>query len=204
MSVSSVAPPAPIASGPFTARQTEILGGLERLFLEEGFRAFTVGDLAQRLHCSRRTLYDLATSKDELVLVVLDGLLQRMGRQARDRVTEHDDSVEKVRAFIDGGVSEIRSASHTFAEDVAEFPAARRLFDAHYEYATEVLRRIIEEGIDRGTFRPVNALLVAQVFDAAIERLQSPRVLQAIGMGEGQAFTELTAMVLDGIGQRRS
>ena len=41
----------------FSPRQVEILDTLQALFLAEGFRHLTIGDLVDRLRCSRRTLY---------------------------------------------------------------------------------------------------------------------------------------------------
>ena len=64
-------------------RHRQVLDQLEQLFLEEGFAGISVRELAANVGCSRRTLYELAPSKDELVLVVLDRFLHRVGRTAR-------------------------------------------------------------------------------------------------------------------------
>src|SRR5262245_38694751 len=114
-------PPKPIATGPFSARQEEILSGLEEIILREGFRDLTVASLAERLRCSRRTLYELAESKNELVLLVLDRLLQRMGRRAHQRLRELSDPSERVQFFVGAGSAEIRSISIAFAEDLTNF-----------------------------------------------------------------------------------
>ncbi|MBW3664321.1 MAG: TetR/AcrR family transcriptional regulator [Actinobacteria bacterium] len=192
-------PPAPIAAGPFTERQEEILTGLETIILKEGFRHLTVGDLAERLRCSRRTLYELADSKDELVLLVLDRLLQRMGKRAHEQLRELDDPIERVQAFMGVAIAEIRSVSVSFAEDIENHGPARRLFNAHYEFAATVLSGVIQEGIDRGVFRPVHPYLVAQTLDAGLARLQHPRVLRSLATSEANAFEELTSIILHGI-----
>lgn len=192
-------PPPPIATGPFTPRQNEILDDLERIIVREGFADLTVAVLAQRLRCSRRTLYELADTKDDLVLLVLDRLLRRMGTRAHDRLRKLDDPAERLRSFMAAAIAEIRTVSITFAEDIQRHTAARRLFEAHYAFACSVLASVIQDGIDRGLFRKVHAQLVAQIFDAGIARLQRPDVLRTLALSEADAFTELTSILLHGI-----
>ena len=52
------------------ARREELLDRLVELFLAEGFRHLTLGDLAARLHCSKSTLYALGF----MVVLVVMGL----------------------------------------------------------------------------------------------------------------------------------
>jgi AcrR family transcriptional regulator len=195
-------PPAPIAAGPFSPRQEEILSGLEEIILREGFRDLTVAGLAGRLRCSRRTLYELAESKNELVLLVLDRLLQRMGRSAHQRLRELSDPSERIQFFVGAGSAEIRSISIPFAEDIRNFAPARRLFDAHYEFAASILADLIQDGIDRGAFREVQPYLVAQLVEAGLARMQDPRVLRRLSGSEAESFDELTGIILRGIERR--
>ncbi len=64
-----------------TPRQAEVLEAMETLFLTEGFREVTVEELARRLRCSRRTLYLLASTKEEMFMRVLDRFLARLRRK---------------------------------------------------------------------------------------------------------------------------
>ena len=47
-----------------TLHNKAFLDRLSHLFHQEGFRHFTIGELAARLHCSRRRLYAVAESKE--------------------------------------------------------------------------------------------------------------------------------------------
>src|SRR5437879_3269606 len=58
---------APKLSGRGAARRSELFDDLVALLLREGFARFTLDELAARLHCSKRTLYGLASSKEQLV-----------------------------------------------------------------------------------------------------------------------------------------
>jgi AcrR family transcriptional regulator len=178
-----------------SARQVEILEDLDAILVEEGFSGFTMQQLAARLHCSRRTLYELAPSKDELVLYVIDRRLRQTGRLAAEALTEVTDPAERLTAFIIAGGSKMRHTTLRYQEDVAAFPAAQRLISAHYRYATAIVADLISDGIARGRFRKVRPTLVAEVVDAAFERLQDPVVLREHGLSFEDAASEVVALL---------
>jgi AcrR family transcriptional regulator len=112
----------PVSSQPYSEREENILDGLEEIFLQEGFRRVGVGELAARLHCSRRTLYQLAPSKERLFLLVLSRLLLRvreMGWKAYQSATPLQDHIVRGGA---PGVTELREASTLFSADITSFP----------------------------------------------------------------------------------
>ena len=61
---------------------------LTNLFLSEGMRALTVGSIAARLRCSRRRLYELAQTKEELFCQVTQRHFDT-ALAAGDAVLEH-------------------------------------------------------------------------------------------------------------------
>jgi AcrR family transcriptional regulator len=144
------------------ARHREVLDHLEALFLQDGFAGVSVRELAAHVGCSRRTLYELAPSKDDLVLIVLDRFLHRVGRDALDKIDGSATFAQQIAAYFRGGL-ELQRQTRVFAEDLADEPAARRLFDRHYAYVMEVTEGLVEQGVASGEFRPVSPPIVAGV-----------------------------------------
>lgn len=147
-------------------RHREILDQLEALFLEDGFAGWSVRELAAAVGCSRRTLYELAASKDELVLIVFDRFLHRIGRDALEAIDPNDRFAEQIRAYYRGGV-ELQRMSQVFTDDLLDDPAARRLFDRHYAFVLTTTERLVAAGIRAGEFRPVSASIVAGALTGA-------------------------------------
>ena len=52
--------------------EEQFLNGLTDLFLAEGVRNLTVGDIVERMHCSRRRLYGVAWTKEEIFCAMVD------------------------------------------------------------------------------------------------------------------------------------
>lgn len=176
-------------------RHREILDQLEMGFLSEGFSSVTVTQLAASVGCSRRTLYELAPSKDALVLIVLDRFLHRVGRSALNNVDPNASIAEQVRSYINGAL-ELQRLTAAFADDLADDPAARRLLDRHFRYVMSVSESLIERGIEAGEFRSVSPGVAAGMLAGSGLYFSQPGILDDVGMTRDEASHEMTDIVL--------
>lgn len=180
------------------ARHRQVLDELEALFLRDGFSGFSVRELAANVGCSRRTLYELAPSKDDLVLLVFDRFLHRVGRAALDSIDEGRPRAEQIRAYFIGGL-ELQRISHVFGEDLADVPAARRLYDRHYGYVMAVVEQLVAGGIEAGEFRPVTPAVVAGLLTGSAQFLSQPEVQTDHDLDLEPAVDELLDLVVRAI-----
>ena len=177
------------------ARHRQVLGQLESLFLSEGFAGLSVRELAAHVGCSRRTLYELAPSKDDLVLLVLDRFLQRVGRSALDSIDAEASYAEQIRAYI-AGAAELSRLTQVFAEDLADEPAARRLFDRHFEFVTAVTEVLVRRGAAAAEFRPVAPAVVAGVLAASALYFSQAARLGEAGIDYDTAIDTMVELVV--------
>lgn len=179
-------------------RHREVLDQLESLFLREGFSGFSVRELAAHVGCSRRTLYEVAPSKDELVLIVLDRFLHRVGRAALDAIDTSGSYADQITAYFLGGV-ELQRLTHVFGEDLADDAAARRLFDRHYGYVMAVTEQLVADGVEAGEFRPVDPAVVAGVLAGTGMFFHQPAVQSDSGLDLGRAIDGALELVVRSI-----
>jgi len=177
------------------ARHREVLDQLEALFLQEGFSGFSVRELAAHVGCSRRTLYELAPSKDELVLLVFDRFLHRVGRAAIESIDPSRAYAEQIRAYSLGG-AELQRITQVFGDDLADEPAARRLFDRHYGYVMAITEQLVQRGVAAGEFRPVTPSIVAGLLAGGGQFFSQPAVQTDIGLGFEQAVEEMLELIV--------
>ena len=187
------------AADQLSERGREILDQVEEIIVTEGFAHLTIGDLAARIGCSRRALYHLAPTKDELILVALDRRLRRHGRLAIERVSQAAGPTERVVAFVGTTAGELRRITARFGEDLHRRPAVGRLFEAHYRYAVAVLMKILDEGVAAGEFQSLHSRVIAEVIDAATQRLLSPELLQETGLTYEDAVAEFIVLLEGGL-----
>ena len=180
-------------------RSQTLIAQLEKLFLEEGFRDLTVDEIAARLSCSKRSLYQIAPSKLEIFLRILDQFLDRIRRMGNRAVLEHDDPAARLAAYMEPGYIETKRASRRFVEDIQASKAALQLLEAHQRERMNTLRDIVDDGIRRDQFRKVNSLLVAEAYLAAIAKIDDPEFLRRAGLGFSEAFAELYQLIAYGV-----
>ncbi|MGH3629028.1 MAG: TetR/AcrR family transcriptional regulator [Sciscionella sp.] len=183
----------------WSPRQRQLFNEFEALFLEEGFRHLTIADLADRLHCSRRTLYTLAPSREELVLIVIDRLLNRIGANARRVADSCSDPGDAIAAYLEAGVTSLRGARPAFNDDVESYGPTKQLYNRHLRTALDVLASFVDRGIQQGVFRQLNASLVAEILDASVGRIRRQDVLDRTGVSLTEAVEELTSLIRTGL-----
>ncbi len=183
----------------WSPRQAEILDGLQKVFLEDGFRHLTIGDLVERLRCSRRTLYSIAPSKEELVLIVVDRLFNHMGKQAYAEASACEDAGDAVAAYLNRSITTFRPVRAAFTEDVEAYMPTKQLYDRHLQIALDVLGDLVTSGIEDGSFRQFHAPLIAEILDACVDRIRRPDVLARAGTTWSQAIAEFSELIRNGL-----
>ena len=179
------------------ARHRQILDQLEDLFMERGFSSFTIAELAKEVGCSRRTLYELAPSKEQLVLVVLDRRLHRMGRAALGSIVATAPLLEQVRQYIEGGVEYQMFAP--LLDDLTDDAPARRLVDRHYRFVMTVVQRLVALGIERGEFADVDPAVVGAVVTGSSLYMMQPEISTDTGLSVTELVSGMLELVLGGL-----
>src|SRR6516162_8051259 len=111
-----------------SSRHAEILDGLVALFLAEGFLGFSVDDLADRLQCSKSTLYAVAPSKEQLITAVVRAFFRRAAERVDTTLAGQTDPVARIGTYLDAISAELAPASSTFFADLDAFPPAREIY----------------------------------------------------------------------------
>jgi AcrR family transcriptional regulator len=182
-------------------RHRKILDELESIFLNRGFASLTVAKLAASVGCSRRTLYELAPSKDALVLIVLDRFLHRVGRGALSAVDPDGPIADQLRSYNNGAL-ELHRLTAAFADDLADDSAARRLLDRHFRYVMSVSEELIARGIAAGEFRVVSPGVAAGMLAGSGLYFSQPGILEDIGKTRDEASQEMTDILLRSLVQQ--
>jgi AcrR family transcriptional regulator len=182
-----------------TPRHRELLDELVELVLAEGFGTLTIAGLAQRLRCSKSTLYGVGHSKEQLLVNVLARFFQRAAERVEARVEAETAPDARIVAYLRAVADELRPASPAFMADVAGHPSARDVYRRNTRLAARRVHQLVDEGASEGAFRPVHAAFVADAVATVMARIQSGGVAEVTGLSDAQAYDELALLVLNGI-----
>jgi len=181
-----------------TDRQRELLDHLGRMF-DEGFADLTMAELASRLNCSLRTLYALAASRDELVLIVVDRNLWRIGRSAHSAIDPDMPPLDAVRRYLAAAHVAVMNTTEPFARDLAAVPAAQRLQEAHQDYLLAVTKGLLDAAVERGDIAPIDTAAVARALSRFGADFAKPEVLGTIRSSPKDAADLIADLVLRGL-----
>ena len=185
-------------SSPSAARREELLDELVALVLVEGFGAFTLDDLARRLHCSKSTLYGLAASKEQLVVAVVKRFFQRATAVVEARAAGPADHRDRISAYLLAVAEQLQPASPAFFADVAAFAPAREIYERNTSSAAARVQHLVTEGVAAGTIRPVQASFVGAAVAAVMAAIHRGEITAATGLDDAAAYRELADLVVAG------
>jgi AcrR family transcriptional regulator len=165
-------------------RTNQILDAAATVFARRGFDAARMDDIAQEAGLSKGTLYWYFKSKESLTLALLDRLLVRQ-LTALPQLPMVEESMSELclrftRQFMEGlaQVPFLAPLTLEFYALAARHQEAHQLFRRSFQQSSAILSGLIEQGIERGEFRPVQVATVVHTITALFEGMM---VLLAFG-----------------------
>ena len=186
------------------ARREELLDQLVDVLLSAGFAHLTLDDLAARLRCSKRTLYGLAGSKEQLVRAAVVHFFRIATSRVEAASSSPSEPAERLVAYLQAVAAELAPASAQFFEDVAAFPPAAEVYERNTRAAADRVQQLIREGVAEGAFREVDAAFAADVITSVMVRIQQRQVAASTGLDDAAAYEQLSALLLRGLSKDSS
>ena len=182
-----------------TPRHRELFDALVALFLSEGFGRATLDELAARLRCSKSTLYQLASSKDDLVRAVAVHFFREATLRVEAALEGTGTSSERVEAYLRAIGRELRLGSDAFFADLAASGPAGEVYRRNTAIAADRVGEMLAEGARTGEFRAVRAAYVTDLVGAQMVRIQQGQVRRTTGLDDAAAYEALADLVLHGV-----
>jgi AcrR family transcriptional regulator len=162
------------------ARPGEILDAALDLFVESGYAATRLEDVAQRAGVSKGTVYLYFDSKEELFKAVIRSGIVRAIEEAEQRAAEFQgSSAELLRELFTGwwrsiGSTKLSGIPKLMISEAQNFPELARFYYAEViQRGSKLFMQTIQRGIEQGEFRPVDV-------DYACRALVAPLIMRAI------------------------
>ncbi|PRX50100.1 TetR family transcriptional regulator [Prauserella shujinwangii] len=177
-------------------RREAIVVQLREIILSEGFARTTSDELSARLQCSKSTLYAIASSKHHLVATVLKHFFREAAENVEKEVAAIEDPAARISTYLAAVGTQMRRMSSTCYQDMLEDDATREIYVINSAAAARRVRELVHQGVDAGHFRPVHAEFVAEAVGLLIEGIQNGELLDRTGLSNGDAFMELSDLVV--------
>ena len=182
-----------------TGRQAHLRDALVDLVLAQGFEHLTVDQVAAELRCSKRTLYALADSKEQLAVLAVRHFFKRSTDQVEAAIARTRAPARRVTRYLEAVAEALRPASRAFRDDLAHFRPTAEIYEQNTAAAAQRVRELIDEGTQAGAFRQVPAAFVGEVVTATMRRITSGEINAATGLTDAEAYAELAGLVVAAI-----
>ena len=162
------------------ARPQELLAAALDLFVERGFAATRLEDVARRAGVSKGTLYLYFTNKEELFkAVVRDSIVPVIG-DAEDSIAAFDGhSADLLRSVINHwwqrlGATKASGLAKLIMAEAGNFPDLACFYQKEViARGTRMIASMLERAVARGEFRPLDVTITTQVLIAPMLMLQT-------------------------------
>ncbi len=158
-------------------RKKQIADAVLDLFVEHGV-SFKVDDVAKRLNMSKKTIYKAYRSKEELIFLVVEAILESIAHQLEHILTHSEyDVVEKLIRVTCAFPDTNEIDYHKALKIKKDFPRAYEMFityiEDHWELSYTLFQQAIEENrmypMDYDIFKTIILGISKQVLESDVE-----------------------------------
>ena len=150
--------------------QTQLFSEAMNLYSENGTK-FTMDELASRLFISKKTLYEMVRSKEDLIIQVIEYYFAAVAA-IQDAI--HADpslsNVEKLKKLL-CATPDFPIRKYQLLELKMNYPAAFKVLDDRLRLGWERTSSVIDRGKAEGTIKEIDNQLFSKVYATAIEEI---------------------------------
>jgi len=156
----------PLTEEELNRRRHEIFASSVDLFIEKGFRETSMREISEAAGMGKSSLYDYFRTKDEILLWVVEDELTDLTTAAREIAGRPILAIERLRQVMQFHLNFLISRKDfylklSFEAQRLAIQSQKRIQAKRHAYQ-DLIRQLIDEGIQEGSFRPVDTLLATR------------------------------------------
>ncbi len=184
-------------------RHLEIMDELEKI-LDQGQSFLTMSDLAKKLKISLRTLYEIAPSKEELIVTTVDRVLKKHGKIAMDAMSVHSSPIKKLESFLTVANQALGPRLERFTLPLNSLDSSKSMVDYHEQYITTVIKNLLDEAKSNKEIRDIDTQATALLLGGLGRYFLSKKLLKDLKQTPEETSNFLTKIIIDGIKVNKS
>ena len=183
-------------------KHIEVIQNFENL-LEQGIANQTMSDIASSLKVSLRTLYEIAPSKEKLVISTIDRILTNIAKQALTSLKNIDSSVGKLRTFTKIGNEAAGPRIQKYAVDFSRIKGADDMIKSHETAYIEHIKRLLDEAADNNEIKTVDNRAVAIMLGTVARIFTKKNHQEKLAASAEESANMISGLIIDGLVKSR-
>jgi len=150
-----------------------ILDTAKKMFARYGLRKTSLEEVARMARVAKATIYNYFENKDQVYLEVLRREIDDVIKQVSLSVEQAASPMDKFRAFVHAKFRYMKEAINILTLDREGIdkllPKTAEIYDSLFKREVEIIRCILDRGVNEGVFRIKDVLLTAQAISYALK-----------------------------------
>lgn len=182
------------------ATTEEWIRNISPVFLQKGFRDFTMDEVVQLAGVSKATFYKYYSSREKLIDDIIAFKLHEIAAFKEQLFDEKESFYDRFINAIRVAAMAISQISTQFLADLKfMFPKKWNMIDDFKTYALVALQSFYESGIKEGYLVDANPKVMVMMDKVFFENLTDPKFLESYGLTIHEAFTSYFRIKTEGI-----
>ena len=181
-----------------TQKHLEVIQNFENL-LEDGIANQTMSDIASSLRVSLRTLYEIAPSKEKLVISTIDRILTNIAKQALGSLKDMESSVDKLRTFTKIGNEAAGPRIQKYAVDLTRIKGADEMIRSHESAYIDHIKRLLEEAVEKDEIESVDTRAVAIMLGTVARIFSKKNHQEKLAASAEESANMISGLIIDGL-----
>ena len=161
-----------------------ILKTAMKAFAEKGIRAVKMDDIAESLAISKRTMYEIYATKEELLYEGVKAFREKRKEKFMELAKEKD-LMEILLKVYHVRVEEANATNPLFYDDLVKYPRVLRYLNREKKNSREDMMLFFERGVQEGYFRDdINYEMAMHLFEALGRYIQEERLYNKYSIKE--------------------
>ena len=182
----------------YTKRHHEIIDALEKL-LEQGVPELTMSEIAKKLKISLRTLYEIAPSRDKLILMTMDNILKKLGKFAMDSVEDIDSPINKLEEYLFIVNQAVGPKFDRFLIDMEKINGSKTTADYHENFIKNYIKKLLEEAIEKKEIKSIDVKAFSILLGGIGREFFKEKNKNSINLTPEESANSITSIILNGI-----
>jgi AcrR family transcriptional regulator len=179
-------------------RHVEVMDELERM-LDQGESFATMSEVAKALKISLRTLYEIAPSKEELIVATVDRVLKKHGKIAMDTIKDHSSPIKKLESFLAVANQAVGPRFEKFTSSLSNLSSSKPMVDYHEQYITAFIKSLLDDAKSNNEIQDIDTQATAMLLGGLGRYFQAKTLLKDLKQTPEQTSNFFTQVIINGI-----
>ena len=177
----------------------QILETATDLFRRKGLK-FTMQDVASEMHVAKKTIYTIYTSKEELLMDLVETGFQRIQDVKREVLESDLPLKEKISTVLIAMPENYRTLDFRRLTGMDEkYPEVSARIAEHLKSEWEPIIEILQEGMQKGYIYPISIPVLKQMVTSSIDSFMYSNELVTSGITYQEALNEMVTIIMNGV-----